>query len=74
MVMMFVLRAMLMSGITLKIVFVLMTLFLLKIWVMPIVMGTHASSPSNSSASDRKHLLLIRELTSRIDGITHNAN
>ncbi|KMK82935.1 hypothetical protein KCO_15077 [Pectobacterium brasiliense ICMP 19477] len=46
MVMMFVLRAMLMSGIMLKIAFVLMTLFLLKTWVMPIVMGTHAFSPS----------------------------
>ncbi|KHS75395.1 hypothetical protein RC79_01960 [Pectobacterium brasiliense] len=46
MVMMFVFRAMLMSGITLKIVFVLMTLCLLKIRVMPIVMGTHAFSPS----------------------------
>ncbi|KHS76830.1 hypothetical protein QT13_00905 [Pectobacterium brasiliense] len=46
MVMMFVFRAMLMSEIMLTIAFVLMTLFLLKIRVMPIVMGTHAFSPS----------------------------
>jgi hypothetical protein len=46
MVMMFVFRAMPMNRFMLKIVLVLMTLFLLKIRVMSIVMGTHALSPS----------------------------